>query len=112
MNVMVAAHVIFVAEPGIIASWPGELAETRNKDCQTNPSPARSSLCFMRLWQSLFCILRISARHETTSGDTGGAGGHRYCGSLTRQCHVCNLVQGAADQENQFPKYQDYFRSG
>ena len=26
---------LFVAEPGIIASWSGELAETRNKDCQT-----------------------------------------------------------------------------
>ena len=37
MNVLAAAHVImlFVAEPGIIASWSGKLETTRNKGSQT-----------------------------------------------------------------------------
>ena len=95
MNVMVAAHVI--------CSWARDYCKlvrtTRRDSKQGLPDQPFSSQLQpilqhnMRLWRSLFCILRISARHETTSGDTQGARGHHHCGSLTRPvCHVCNLV--------------------
>ena len=40
---------LFVAEPGIIASWSGDIARTRNKDFQTNSSCQSSSSRWFRM---------------------------------------------------------------
>ena len=44
------------------------------------------------VWQSLLRILRISAAHKTTSGDTPGARGHHHCGSLTLRLAVSCVI--------------------